>query len=154
MDASNRRPVWDASCCSLDVVLWMTFTADELASELERYAITPVSNDTATREVSIFVPAHQVCRGPSCAADHLTHRLDDRYAEALAWVEDAAPGNVQALCLGAVDELPFALPALLWAILRDPRPQMRAPEAMLVWRAQTEGLRALSFGKVELISVA
>lgn len=153
-EMSSKRALWEMSCCSLDVVLWMTFTAEELAAELARFSVRPVPNPAATPEVAIFVPAHQHCRGPSLPAEHLAERLDQIHAEAIEWVATQDPIELRSACMGALANLPVAIPGILWAVARQAGEVNRTLEAMLVWRAQTEGLRALAFGQVELVAVA
>lgn len=151
---SSKRALWEMSCCSLDVVLWMTFTAEELAAELARFSIRPVPNPAASPEVAIFVPAHQHCRGPSRPAEHLAERLDQIHSEAIDWVASQDATELRSRCMGSLAELPTAIPGILWAVAREPGEAYRTLEAMLVWRAQTEGLRALAFGQVEFVAVA
>ncbi|MEM7231321.1 MAG: hypothetical protein AAF517_04065 [Planctomycetota bacterium] len=151
---AERRDLWELPCSSVDAVLWTTFTAEELHRECTRLGVSPIGDERATAEVRMFAPAHRLCREPSMSGDHLGDRLDEIHREAITWVLHSNGAELIEYCLGDLDDLPHSLPGVIWAVARDPRADLRPIESMLVWRAQTEGLRSLTFGRVELVEVA
>jgi hypothetical protein len=146
-----RRRLWELSCPVKDVLLWCGLDWREALAIAEASGAPVEERDTPHVVAGAL---HHLCHAPTPFARRLEAWLESLHEDAVRAVDGAPAEEVAAWTRRELADFPHPFPALAWAIARDPRPELRRVEAQLLWRLQVEGLRALAFGKVELIEVA
>jgi hypothetical protein len=152
----DRRRLRDLGCPVKDVVLWTSLDWREALAVAEAAGVAlefpaGLGRDDAHAAVCAL---HHGVHVSAELGDRLDALLESLHEEAAAAVAARPAEEVAGWLRGDLARLPWTPAALAWAVARDPRPAMRPVEAWLVWRLQVEGLRALAFGKVEIIEVA
>ena len=153
----NRIKLWDVSCSTRDAILATSFTWEELENisaclgfEME----PPKFHEDSCRGSIVLLNAHRICHSRNVFSEHLQTILDSIHSEAIEFLNGKKQFIAFQWATGDLEKLPVSLPGLMWALASDPRSEMRSVEQSLLWRSQTEGFRALAFGKVELIEVS
>ena len=107
----------------------------------------------APRSLTVMSAIHRARCHESVFSTRVQQLLDQRYRDKRQEVALLFLCDLVALARSDLAQVNMEIPGLLWALLRDPRPCCEAVERLLVWRMQTEGIRSLTFGKVELVAV-
>lgn len=151
----ERRRLWELSCPVKDILLWTSLDWREALSIAEASGIDIAIPEGLTRENphAVACALHHVCHDPNPFAIRLDALLDTLHEDSVARVRDSDPEEIAGWLRLDLADLPIPFPALAWAVVADPRPAMRRIEAWLFWRLQIEGLRALAFGKIEVVEV-
>lgn len=151
-----RRRLWEVSCSAKDAVLWTSFTWEELRQLAERSFFPldyPPAGARADASVFVVSAVHKACDERNAYSERVDRLLEDLHGDS-ALVVATTPADEAADWIGAeLSSLPVPLPGLIWAVVSDPRPEMRAVEGGLLWRLHTEGLRRIAFGKIELVAI-
>jgi hypothetical protein len=151
----DRRRLRDLSCPVKDVVLWTSLDWREALGVAERAGVRLQYPPGLGREHphAVVCALHHGVHGSEVLAERFDALLESLHEEAAAAVEAREPEDVAAWLRADLCDLPLPAAGLAWALARDPRPGMRPVEAWFFWRLQIEGLRALAFGKVEIIEI-
>ena len=152
----KRRHLWELPCPARATVLWTSFTWQELRQIARGLGILlrlqPLP-DPSARATAVMGAVQHLC----AQAGALTERLEDLLAaaheDAVLQVEARDPDELMQWCPVELARSPVAIAGLIWAVASDPRPELRRIEDCLSWRLYTQGLRALAFGKVEVIAI-
>jgi hypothetical protein len=152
----KRARLWEISCAARDAVLWTSFTWEELRQVANRMGFA--LEDPATRGLpdpapAIMAAVHRTCDERNDFSDRVEEILRESHERTVRHVGSTPPEEVIPWLGMDLDRLPVPLAGLIWAVVTDPRPPMRALQRGLLWRLSVEGLRAIAFGRVELIEV-
>lgn len=152
----HRKRLWQLPCPSRAAVLWTSFTWEELLAisdglgiELELCRLP----DPTARATAVIDAVHFVLREPGPLSDRLEDHLDQVHEATILRISAMTPEEVLGWCPVDLASIPEPLAALVWAVVSDEREEMRPVEDCLFWRLYTQGLRALAFGKVEVIGL-
>ncbi|MGE3163744.1 MAG: hypothetical protein AB7O52_02475 [Planctomycetota bacterium] len=149
----RERNLWNMPCPLRDTILWSSFTIDEL-ERMATAARHPLRRfDHLEPQVSVMIAAHRACSSDNAFARACQAALDQRASRVMAWVASATELESYSVSRGPTEQMPATLPEFLWAVARDPRPELARVEQVLEWRLTVEGVRQYSFGKVELIAI-
>ena len=151
----ERRRLWELSCPVKDVLLWTSLDWREAPSIADASGVDVELPRGLTRDDphAVACALHHACHDPNPFAVRLDALLEKLHEDAVARVRETDPEAIAAWLRRDLADLPVPFPGLAWAVVADPRPGMRRVETWLFWRLQIEGLRALAFGKVELVQV-
>lgn len=151
----RRRRLRELGCQAKDVVLWTSLDADEARALAEAAGVELCypGDRSRGRPHGVICAIHRAVHESEALAHSLDAWLEEMHADAVRAVEAREPEEVAEWLQGDLDRWPFPASGLAWALARDPRCAMRPVESWLLWRLQVEGLRALAFGKVEIIEV-
>ncbi len=152
----NRIKLWEVACATRDAVIATSFSWEELESIsgcLGYHMDPPRYQEASDRASIVLLNAHRICHSQNAFSEHLQAILDSIHSEAILFLKGKKQFEAFQWATGDLEKMPISLPGLMWALASDPRSQMRSVEQSLLWRSQTEGFRALTFGKVELIEV-
>ena len=149
----KRRRLWELSCPAKDAVLCTSFDRDEL---LRIAAATGVELDFPAglppeSGCSVERAVHEACHSENAFSLRLEEILDGVHEETLRDVAQWGAERVGAILSHDLTRLAPVLPGLIWAVVTQGGPGFRRVETCLLWRVQTEALRVLAFGKVEVV---
>lgn len=147
------RDIWEMDCALRDAILWSSFTAQELeqVSKAVRFPLQRCDHLDSTLET--MIAAHRACSVGNDFSVRVQELLDRDSEEAASWIEVTDPEDLFLAARGPLDEIPAALPQVLWAVARLGERSLGKIQQVLEWRLMTEGVRRYTFGKVELIEV-
>jgi hypothetical protein len=152
----ERRRLWRLSCPVKDALLWTSLDWREALAfaEASGAPLEYPAGLSRNHPHAVIAALHQRCHDPNPLAVRLDALLESLHEDAVRRVEESGVEEVASWLRRDLPDFPLPLPGLIWAVARDPRPRMRSVEAWLTWRTQVEGLRALAFGKVDVIEVS
>ena len=137
------RTIDDLDCRALEWVLGTCFDAGELTGLLR--------DDGPACPAHAVLRAHQACHERAPAAARLQSMLDAVHADTVRTVREMDPVRAAELARAAGVGPQWGFTGLLWALVTDPRPEVRPAAELFMQRVSTHALRALSFG--EAVSV-
>ena len=124
-----RRRIWEINCFGLDAVLCTSFDPDELLTldpQFRSAGAIPCHPDLKMPpSLIVYGVAHKACHSDNPASRRIEKRLDVLHERALEATGRADPVDILAGCYAAVDEAGQELAGCLWAVLTDPRSDLR-----------------------------
>jgi hypothetical protein len=125
----TRRRIWEIGCFPVDAVLCTSFDADELVvidrGFARAYAIPEHPGVRIPPEILVYGIAHRSCHSENPASLRIERRLDAMHACTILELASMDPVEALAACHAAASENSDDLPGRLWALLTDPRPELR-----------------------------
>jgi hypothetical protein len=149
----GRKRLADLCCAVKDAILWTSLDWREARGLAERAGIELCYPPGLGREdaPAVACAVHHAVHGCAAFAARLDALLASLHGDALEVIGSRSPEEIASWTKGDFAALPLPAAGLLWAVAADPRPELRPVEAWLTWRIQVEGLRAWSFGRVEIL---
>lgn len=124
-----RRRIWEISCFGLDAVLCTSFDADELltvdAGFRSACEIPEHPGLMVPRSLLIYGIAHKACHFDNPTARHIENRLNAMHGPILEESLGADQVDVLVNCYAAAEEARGDLAGCLWAVMTDPRVDLR-----------------------------
>lgn len=134
-----RRRIWQIGCIGIDAVLSTSFDADELVMidrRFERaYAIPDHPGVKVPHELLIYSMAHRSCHTDNPTSGQIEKRLNAMHARVIEEFDGGEKVDVLSNCYLAASESHGNLAGCVWAMMTDPRPDLRQHD--LLW---VEGL--------------
>lgn len=145
---TERRHIWDLNCMEKDVVLASSFGWQELEALCKGAGLDPSCDcpHGLPRDYAVCVLAHEACHEGTGAALRIEGFLNRVHRAEVRLVSESCPGSIHQRCVVAEMEHIPNLPGLLWAVLSDPREELRCIQHYLIRRTWMQGLRTLVFG--------
>jgi hypothetical protein len=151
----HRKRLWELDCLAKDTILSLAFEWQELLRLCQHWYETPEqmqSNDSLPDYQALSV-THALCHCPTGLAQELERVLNDRYEETIEQVQAQELWQLEPYIRTAELTELTPLAGWVWAMLTDSRDELRKAQQILLHRVKLAGLRALAFGKVELVKV-
>jgi hypothetical protein len=124
-----RRRIWQVGCIGIDAVLSTSFDADELVMidrEFEQvYAIPDHPGVKVPHELLVYGMAHRACHSDNPTSERIEKRLNAMHARVIEEFERGDKTDVLENCYLAASEYHGNLAGCAWAMLTDPRPELR-----------------------------
>lgn len=131
-----RRRIWQIGCAGIDAVLSTSFDADELVmidrEFVQVYAIPDHPGVRVPPELLVYSLAHRACHSDNPTSRAIDKRLNAMHARAIEEFEGGEKEDVLAGCYLAASENDGNLCGCVWAVLTDPRPELRKHDAVWV----------------------
>jgi hypothetical protein len=125
----GRRRIWEVNCFGLDAVLCTTFDPDELRTLGTEFRsadeIPCLSELKVPPSLIVYGVAHKACHSDNPTSRRIERRLDVLHGQALEAAERSDPVDVLTGCYASVEEAGQELAGCLWAVLTDPRTELR-----------------------------
>lgn len=138
-----KQSIASMRCLAVDVVLMGAFDWRELSNLLAQAGQSADAGCSCSRGParSAFRAAHAATHVEGPFSRLLERQLDYRFADLCAFVAASQPDDVVARMAGPGLE-PAELPAMVWALARDPRPEIGALLSSLCEQIQQASLSA------------
>lgn len=151
----RHKHLWELDCFAKDTVLSLAFEWQELLRLCRQRYETPeqIQSSDSLPDYQVLSVTHALCHCPTGLAQELEQVLNDRYEETIEQVRAQEPWQLEPYIRTAELTKLTPLAGWVWAVLTDPREGLRKAQQILLHRIKLAGLRALAFGKVELVEV-
>jgi len=146
----ERKQIWQIGCQALDLVLIGSFEWRELHNLLSTHGLqdvpdaSPEMTDALPVEDTLVKIAHDLCHSETPFACHLQSLLDHLHSETIAEVRAVDPARLIDWCLRGELTLRYRIPALVWAIVTDPRDAFERIIPVFLMRLHHASLRLLN----------
>ncbi len=132
----TRRRLWQLGCIGIDAVLSTSFDADELVM-IDRtfkqvYAIPDHPGVNVPHKLLVYSLAHQACHSENPTSRTLEKRLNAMHARTIEDFEGGEKVDVLAGCYLAASVNDGNMGGCVWAMLSDPRPELRKHDVLWV----------------------
>ncbi|AKJ64822.1 hypothetical protein [Kiritimatiella glycovorans] len=116
---SKRTPIWKLDCTSICTMLGIGLSTDELENAVIPRACPCFGSRLAEDRGLLLQAAHQGAHHENEFSREVSHLLDDKFREEVAWVSRASLDTVRER-LDSLAAESYELPGILWGLLTDP----------------------------------
>jgi hypothetical protein len=140
-----RRKIWQIGCVGIDAVLGTSFEPDELVQVdrkfEELYSIPDHPGIQVPHGLLVYGAAHRACHSDGVTSRAIERRLNAMHARVIQEFESGDKVDVLSNCYLAASENHGNLAGCLWAVLTDPRPELRQHDLFWVQGIMLRSLR-------------